>query len=82
MGVVSTGGRRPVSVLREIKRNGMTNGTLTTRLRGRREREQSILTICTLLHNIMYTYTCHCTVLIYIMCILMDCINTCTLTSL
>lgn len=45
MGVVSTGGRRPVSVLREIKRNGMTNGTLTTRLRGRREREQSILTI-------------------------------------
>ena len=50
MGVVSTGGRRPVSVLREIKRNGMTNGTLTTRLRGRREREQSILTI-------MYMYT-------------------------
>ena len=47
MGVVSTGGRRPVSVLREIKCNGMTNGTLTTRLRGRREREQSILTICT-----------------------------------
>ena len=46
--MVSTSGRRPVSVLREIKRNGMTNGTLTTRLRGRREREQSI-------HMYMYT---------------------------